>query len=76
MQDVEFGLFVLEHALLRRDACLQVQDSLLVGGGGNGINERLERREPLTGVGQRLARQYLQRCGETARGLEFRALIR
>ena len=67
IQDLQFGLLVLQHAELRADPSLKIQDGFLVPGGGNRIDQALNGGKSAAGVGERRLRQrLLQGAGAAA----------
>ena len=48
VQDAELGRFVLQHALLGLDACLQVENRLLILSPRDGIDQLLNRLKAVT----------------------------
>src|SRR5882724_2022126 len=76
LQDLKFGLLILQHAEFGTDSRLQVEDGLLIGGGRNGGDQRLNRCEAAAGIGERTLRQRLLYGAGPARRDEVASVCR
>src|SRR6185312_12533785 len=69
VENLKLGLFVLQHADLGTDSCLQIETGLLVPGRPNGGDQALDGSEPGARVRQRLAGERLTQGVPLARRL-------